>query len=287
MIECEGLVKIYSAGERKVMALEGLDLKVEEGEMMAVIGKSGSGKSTLLNIIGGLESPTAGSFCFLGRNLSSLKQGELEAYRRHTVGFVWQKSVRNLFYYMTALENVEVPMCFERCPKAKRRKRAKELLALVGMERYANRYPRELSGGEQQRVAIAVSLANEPKLLLADEPTGAVDTRTAETIMELFRGLNQKLGLTILIVTHDMSLARQVDRIVQIADGKVTTEQLRRSRAGFTDGGHEEYVVMDRAHRLQLRPELLAAAGIESSRVKVSVSGQKIIISHGETDGVQ
>ncbi len=298
MICCDGLVKIYMTDNRKVMALEGLDLTIADGEMMAIIGKSGSGKSTLLHIIGGLESPTAGSLLIDGRDISTMKEKEMVEYRRNTIGFVWQKSARNLFPYMTALQNVETPMCFGKGKTAEYRKRAKELLAAVGMEQHAHKFPRQLSGGEQQRVAIAAALANKPSILLADEPTGAVDTKTADQIFHLFHELNCSMGITIIIVTHDLSLADRVDRTVMISDGKISTEKIRKeSRADVlrkaqeadfrtlspqSNETHEEYSVMDKAHRLQLSEEVLEEAGIDSDKVKVEVVDGRIVISKPE-----
>lgn len=298
MISCEGLVKIYMTDNRKVMALEGLDLTIEEGEMMAIIGKSGSGKSTLLHMIGGLETPTAGSLLINGKDISSLKEKEMVTYRKSTVGFVWQKSARNLFPYMTALQNVETPMYFRKGNEKKRQKRALELLEAVGMEDHANKFPAQLSGGEQQRVAIAAALANEPSILLADEPTGAVDSKTADQIFSLFHKLNCELGITIVIVTHDMALADRVDRTVMISDGKISTEKIRKeSRAEVLrkaqeadfctlsvqdNETHEEYSVMDKAHRVQLSEEILEQARIDSNKVKVEVVDGKVVISKAE-----
>ena len=298
MISCDGLVKIYMTDNRKVMALEGLDLTIETGEMIAIIGKSGSGKSTLLNIIGGLETPTAGSLLVNGKDISALKEKEMVTYRRDTVGFVWQKSARNLFPYMTVLQNVEAPMYFRKGKEKERQKRALELLKDVGMSSHANKFPAQLSGGEQQRVAIAVALANQPSILLADEPTGAVDSKTADHIFSLFHKLNYEMGITVVIVTHDMALADRVDRTVLISDGKISTEKIRKEptrdilkqaqEADFRkiDIGdeqmHEEYSVLDKAHRLQLREEVLEAAGIESNKVKVEVVDGKVVISRVE-----
>lgn len=284
MINCESLVKIYEAGGHKVVALEGLDLHIREGEMMAIIGKSGSGKSTLLNIVGGLDTPTAGTFRLAGKDLSALTEKQLISYRRSTLGFVWQNSAKNLFSYMTAADNIRAVMCFDKVKPKERKERAFKLLQMVGMEKHANKFPAQLSGGEQQRIAIAVALANNPKILLADEPTGAVDSRTAGEIMALFRHLNESLNLTILIVTHDMALADSVSRIVMISDGKVSTEKIRKIAvtAGFGEEmaeSHEEFAVLDRANRLQLKEEFLDAAGIRSNKVKVEVENGKIVIS--------
>ena len=284
MINCESLVKIYEAGGHKVVALEGLDLHIREGEMMAIIGKSGSGKSTLLNIIGGLDTPTAGTFRLAGKDLTAFTEKQLTAYRKSTVGFVWQNSAKNLFAYMTAEDNIKAVMCLDKIKPKERRERARKLLQMVNMQQHADKFPAQLSGGEQQRIAIAAALANNPQILLADEPTGAVDSRTAGEIMALFRHLNETLNLTVLIVTHDMALADSVSRVVMISDGKVSTEKLKRktAAAGFgeeTAESHEEFAVMDRANRLQLKEEFLDAAGIHSNKVKVEVNDGKIVIT--------
>lgn len=299
MIQCDNLVKLYMSDNHKVMALEGLDLTIKDGEMMAIIGKSGSGKSTLLHIIGGLETPTAGTLRINGKDISTLTEKELVAYRKSTIGFVWQKSARNLFPYLTALQNVEAPMSFYPGKTKERRKRALKLLESVGMEKLADKFPNQLSGGEQQRIAIAVALANKPSILLADEPTGAVDTKTANRIFSLFHQLNQELGVTIVIVTHDMALANRVDRTVLISDGKISTEKIRRKSANEIraqvqnldlrhlageDNTHEEYSVLDKAHRLQLTEEVLEQAGISTNKVKVEVIDGKVIISKSDTN---
>ena len=290
MINCDGLVKIYETDDKKVMALEGLDLSVETGEMLAVIGKSGSGKSTLLNMIGGLETPTAGILTIDGKDISTYSEDEMVRYHRDKVGFVWQKSAKNLFPYLTVIQNVEAPMLFEKkvnhnnkkFDKSKKNKKcedkstnenyALELLRAVGMEKHKDKLPSQLSGGEQQRTAIAVALANKPDILLADEPTGAVDTKTADQIYELFHELNRKLGITIIIVTHDMALADRVDRTVLISDGKVSTEKLKERPA-------MEYTVLDKAHRIKLTDEMLVAAGIDSNKVRIDVQDGKLVIS--------
>ena len=286
MINCDGLVKIYETDDKKVMALEGLDLTVETGEMLAIIGKSGSGKSTLLNMIGGLETPTAGVLTIDGKDISTYSEAEMVRYRRGKVGFVWQKSAKNLFPYLTVLQNVEAVMMFENSGntdnlkhgeiikkiKDNNKSYALKLLNAVGLQEHKDKLPAQLSGGEQQRAAIAVALANKPDILLADEPTGAVDTRTADTIYELFHKLNKELGITIIIVTHDMALAGRVDRTVLISDGKVSTEKLKKHPA-------MEYTVLDKAHRIKLTDEMLEAAGIESNKVRVDVQDGRLVIS--------
>ena len=291
LINCDNVVKIYKTKDLEVMALQGLDFKVHEGELLAIIGKSGSGKSTLMNIIGGLEKPTAGSCSISGYNIHELSEKEMVTYRKKTVGFVWQKSARNLFPYLTATENIELPMGFSGRSGKEKRKRALMLLEMVGLSHKKNAYPAQLSGGEQQRVAIAVALANEPKILLADEPTGAVDTKTSNQIQDMFRKLNRELGITIIIVTHDPKLANKVDRVIMIADGKISTEKIIKQHYKeileaneesdeFFEDSHEEYSVLDKAHRVQLTDDMLEAAGIDSNKVKVSIVDGKIVISN-------
>lgn len=290
LIRCDSLVKIYKSEDVEVMALQGLDLEIKKGELMAVIGKSGSGKSTLMNMIGGLERPSAGKLYIDGKDLFTLNDSEMVEYRNKTVGFVWQKSSRNLVPYMTAVENIEVPMYFTKKGAEDMRKRALELLERVGMLHKKDAYPGQMSGGEQQRIAIAVAMANEPDILLADEPTGAVDSKTSNKIQDLFRSLNKELGITIIIVTHDISLANKVGRVVMISDGKISTEKIMkkeyRRAINLLDGesisgndSHEEYSVLDKARRLQLNEEMLEAAGINGNKVKVQVIDDKVVIS--------
>ena len=290
ILVCDGLVKIYKTEDIEVMALQGLDLEIGRGELVAVIGKSGSGKSTLLNMIGGLEKPTAGRIYVDGNDLFAMEESELVRYRQTTVGFVWQNSGQNLFPYMTAVQNVEAPMFFMKGNKKERRQKAMNLLKLTGIDHKADSYPPQMSGGEQQRVAIAVALACDPKVLLADEPTGAVDSKTSNMIQDLFRKLNEELGITIIIVTHDISLANKVSRVIMVSDGKISTEKIMKdeykkkldelSAENLAQvESHEEYSVMDKAHRVQLSEEFLEMAGIDSNKVKVEVKDGKIIIS--------
>ena len=290
MIVCDGLVKIYKTKTVEVMALQGLDMTVNKGELMAIIGNSGSGKSTFLNMVGGLMKPSAGSLHVDGKDLFSMSEKELVKYKRETVGFVWQKSSKNLFPYLTAVQNVEVPMEFsgERLSASRKRERALELLNMVGLSHRKDSLLHQMSGGEQQRVAIAIALANRPKLLLADEPTGAVDQKTSLMIQEMFRWLNRELGLTIVLVTHDISLSKKVDRVVMIRDGKISSERvtkqdyLQRMKAfesiELEEAVQEEFAILDRAGRVQLTEDILKQAGIEGNRVKVEVQDGKIII---------
>ena len=296
LINCDNLVKLYKTDEVEVMALQGLDMQIEKGELLAIIGKSGSGKSTLLNMLGGLEQPSAGRLYVDGKDLFSLSEKEMVEYRRKTVGFVWQNSGRNLFSYMNVMDNIMAVM--EEKDVKKKTARAAYLLEQVGLTNKAKAFPLQLSGGEQQRVAIAVALANEPKLLLADEPTGAVDQKTSKQIQALFRKLNEELGLTIIIVTHDLSLSEQVKRVVMISDGKIGTEKIMRkeyedalkasedkifSDHSFSeDDSHDEYAILDRAGRVQLTAAMREAAGIQSRKVKIRVEGKQIIITSEE-----
>lgn len=253
-IVCEDLFKIYKTAELEVVALRGLDLKVRRGELMAIVGASGSGKTTLLNILAGLDTPSAGRAFVGGRNLLTMSAGDLVEYRRRQVGFVWQQTGRNLIPYLTALQNVEVPLILDGVAPAAARARATELLAAVELADRAHHRPAQLSGGEQQRVSIAVALANNPPLLLADEPTGELDAISAEQVYEVFRALNRRYQVTVVIVTHDPDIAARVDRVVTIRDGRTSSELFRRveMRAGRPEIVHDEYVLVDAAGRLQI-----------------------------------
>ena len=292
IIRCDNLVKIYKTDETEVMALQGLDCEVRRGELMAIIGNSGSGKSTFLNMIGGLDRPTAGRLYVDGLDLFRLSDAELVKYKRDIVGFVWQNNARNLIPYLPAWQNVQVPMLFSHTePESK--KRAVELLELVGLGHKKLSRLGEMSGGEQQRVAIAIALANNPKLLLADEPTGSVDPQTAAYIFDTFKRLNEQLGITIVIVTHDLSVAEKVNRVVSIRDGKISSERvLKTDYAGKlkdiatldTSGQehftrHEEFAILDRNGRVQIPPEYLQEMGVEGNRVRLSMREGEVVIS--------
>jgi ABC-type lipoprotein export system ATPase subunit len=285
-IFCDNLVKIYKVADLEAVALQGLDLQVRHGELMAIIGNSGSGKSTLLNILGGLDRPSAGRVTVGGRDLLKMGEGQLVRYKREVVGFVWQQTARNMLPYLTAIENVQLPQVIAgRFGKAERMW-ADELLEVVGLTARKKHKLFELSGGEQQRVAIAIGLANKPPLLLADEPTGSVDTRTASTIFEMFRHIRDQYGTTIIIVTHDPKVMSTVDRVVAIRDGKTSTETIRRiaiDMADFAAGNirlgetHDEFVVLDGAGRLQIPREYLDKLEIKK-KVRIELEGDQIII---------
>ncbi|MGH3081413.1 MAG: ABC transporter ATP-binding protein, partial [Gaiellaceae bacterium] len=281
-IVCENLVKIYKVADLEVVALQGLDLLVEEGELIAIVGASGSGKSTLQNILGGVDLPTAGRVEVAGRELVTLTEHDRTLYRRRVVGFVWQQTARNLLPYLTAAENVELPMTLEGVGRSSRRQRVAELLELVGLAARADHRPDALSGGEQQRVAVAIALANGPSVLLADEPTGELDSDNANQLFETMRAVNRELGVTIVVFTHDPLVSEDVQRTIGIRDGRTATETLRR-RDGGDELVAEELAVLDRAGRLQLPSEYVAALGLER-RVRLVLEPGHIAI-HPHTDG--
>lgn len=290
MIECENLVKIYKTPDVEVLALQGLEVRIERGELMAIIGNSGSGKSTFLNMIGGLDRPSAGRLVVDGKDLFKMNERELVQYKRSTVGFVWQNNARNLLPYLTAWQNVQTPMLFEK--GAKKKQRALELLEMVGLSHKRNSRLNQLSGGEQQRIAIAIALANSPKLLLADEPTGSVDVKTGAYILDMFRDINRSTGLTIVIVTHDRLLAKKVNRVVTIRDGKISSERILKQSyldrlhdiTSFTDVKQvqDEYAILDRAGRVQLPRELLDQLELTGNKVRLELVDGRIVIEKPE-----
>ncbi|MGY0024104.1 ABC transporter ATP-binding protein [Streptomyces sp. YJ-C3] len=269
LISCDRLVRIFTTDGVEVQALQGLDLLVEEGELMALVGASGSGKSTLMNILAGLDEPTAGAARVAGYDLLTMGSKERLRYRREAVAFVWQQTARNLLPYLTAAQNVALPMQLRgrgALRRAKKDERARELLDLLGIGDCHDRRPEQMSGGQQQRVAIAVALANEPKVLLADEPTGELDSHTGEQIFAAFRTANEELGTTVVIVTHDQTVASEVRRTVAIRDGRTSTEVLRRTHVDAATGQESlvsrEYAMLDRAGRLQLPVEYTQSLGM-------------------------
>jgi ABC-type lipoprotein export system ATPase subunit len=272
-IVCEGLVKIYKVADLEVVALQGLELHVDAGELIAIVGASGSGKSTLQNILGGLDTPTAGTARVGNYDLASLSGRERSIYRREVVGFVWQQTSRNLFSYLSAQENVELPLVLAGMGGRDRGDIAAELLELVGMTDRARHRPHQLSGGEQQRVAIAIALANRPRVLLADEPTGELDTESADELFATLRSINEALGVTVIVLTHDPLVSTQVSRTVAIRDGRTSTETVRRAELA-EDGTHrvvaEEFALLDRAGRLQLPSEYVDALELER-RVRLAL----------------
>ncbi|MCR5754642.1 MAG: ABC transporter ATP-binding protein [Acetatifactor sp.] len=294
IIQADNLVKIYKSTDIEVVALQGLDLTVEQGEMMAIIGSSGSGKSTFLNMLGGLDRPSAGKLYVDGKNLFSMTEKELVEYKRSTVGFVWQNNGRNLLPYLSAYENIMMPM--ELMSNKEKRERADMLLDLVGLSHKKNNRMQEMSGGEQQRIAIAIALANSPKVLLADEPTGSVDTKTSNHIFDIFRRMNQELGVTIVIVTHDVSLSKKVQRVAAIRDGKISSERILKEdfaeRVKNTDttldwheaDSQDEFAILDKAGRIQLPRELLDAMELKSNKIRVLSENGRIILENPDKE---
>jgi ABC-type lipoprotein export system ATPase subunit len=278
-IECADLVRIFSAEGVEVQALQGLTLSVERGELTAIVGASGSGKSTLLAILSGLDVPTAGRASVAGHDLLSMSTRERTLYRRRTVGFVWQQTARNLLPYLTAAENIAMTLSVARTPVRSRGPRVTELLELLGIEGMRDRLPAQMSGGQQQRVAIAVALANDPEVLFADEPTGELDEGNSQVVFDAMRAVNEQLGVTVLIVTHDQDVSAQVRRTVQIRDGRTSTEVLRSTRTdqfGVEQQHAQEYAVLDRVGRMQLPQEYLTRLNMRD-RVRLEL----------ETDHVQ
>jgi ABC-type lipoprotein export system ATPase subunit/bifunctional DNA-binding transcriptional regulator/antitoxin component of YhaV-PrlF toxin-antitoxin module len=286
IITCENLVKIYKIADMEILALQGLDLTVQQGELMGIVGVSGSGKSTLMNVLGGLVRPSAGKVLVDGHDLLKLSDSAVNKYRREKVGFIWQQGARNLIPYLSALENVEMPMMLAGRGGKKTRSRAEELLDMVGLNERKHHYLSEMSGGEQQRVAIAVSLANEPAILLGDEPTGELDSTTSLAVYDAFRTLNQELGITILIVSHDPTVAKHVDRVMAIRDGKAASETVRRRRPNgdgpvaevHEEEEHfEELVVLDSVGRLQVPKNYRDSLNI-TNRVRMELMDDGVMI---------
>jgi ABC-type lipoprotein export system ATPase subunit len=290
LVLCDNLVKIYKVADLEVVALQGLDLEVAPGEMMAIVGVSGSGKSTLLNILSGLDVPSAGRCIVDGNDLTRLNEAQRIRYRRFVVGHIWQQSGRNLLPELSIAENIALPQILGGVNSAERTRRAHDLLEHIDMEHMAKKRPDQLSGGEQQRVAIAVALANQPKLLLADEPTGELDSVTAGEIFALMRTLNRDLGLTIITVTHDVALATVVDRTIAIRDGRTSTETVRREAPleaveshaagasaiiGLPSETHRESVLIDRVGRLQLPKDALERIPF-NGRAEVRITGDHV-----------
>ena len=282
MIECDDLVKIYKTRDTEVMALRGLDIIVDHGEFVVIIGASGSGKSTLLNMLGGLDKPTMGKLTVNGHDMLKMSPSAMDVYKRETTGFIWQNNARNLVPYLTARENVEL---IGKMSGKSNKSYAAELLEMVGLTKRKNNKLTEMSSGEQQRVATAIALINKPKLLLADEPTSAVDTKTTALMMDMFVNLQKQLDLTIVIVSHDPDVAKNVDRVISIRDGKTSSEFLKTTNIAelrnFTEDTEEqiELAVVDRSGRLQIPEEYLKRLSIEKrEKVRVEIEDEKIVI---------
>ncbi|WP_405706655.1 ABC transporter ATP-binding protein [Streptomyces xanthophaeus] len=289
-IVCDRLVRIFSTDGVEVQALQGLELTVAQGDLVALVGASGSGKSTLLNILAGLDVPTAGKATVGGYDLLEMSAKDRLRYRREAVGFVWQQTARNLLPFLTAAQNIALPMQLRgRGPRGaagRRAQRVAELLEALEIPDLAGRRPAELSGGQQQRVAIAVAMANDPAVLLADEPTGELDSETGSAIFEAFRTMNRELGATVVIVTHDPLVAGEVRRTVAIRDGRTSSEVLRRTvtdEHGAESVSEREYVMLDRTGRVQLPQKFLEALGMEH-RVAVDLAADRIEVRRDDAD---
>jgi ABC-type lipoprotein export system ATPase subunit len=291
LVTCDNLIKIYKVDDLEVVALQGLDLEVAQGEMIAIVGASGSGKTTLLNLLGGLDAPTAGRVVVAGHDLARLNEEQRTRYRGLIVGHVWQQSGRNLLPDLTIADNVDLPQILKGVRASRYKRRTRELLEIVGLAGMAKKKPDQLSGGEQQRVALAIALANEPSLLLADEPTGELDSTTTQEIIAFMRQLNKKMGVTILIVTHDVAVASVVDRTLAIRDGRTSTETVRRNQPlaatsseegasaiiGLPGETYQESIFIDRVGILQLPAEAMELVPLRG-RADVHIAGDHVEI---------
>ncbi|MBP3448606.1 MAG: ABC transporter ATP-binding protein [Clostridia bacterium] len=224
MIELKDIYKIYSDGDSEIRALDGVNLHVKEKEFVSIIGQSGSGKSTAMNIIGCLDIPTSGTYLLNGEDVSKMGEYELSSIRSRTLGFIFQQY--NLIPKLSVFENVELPLIYKRIEPKERRERVEHALEKVGLLDRMKKYPKQLSGGQQQRVSIARALAGDPKLILADEPTGALDSKTGIEVLEFIKQLNREDGTTIVLITHDNSIAYQADRVVKLQDGKIISDEV-------------------------------------------------------------
>ncbi|MEO8899542.1 MAG: ABC transporter ATP-binding protein [Candidatus Dormibacter sp.] len=280
LVDCEGVVHIYKAEKLEVVALQGLDLVVEAGEMVAIAGRSGSGKTTLMNILAGLETPTAGVVRVGGHDLSRLSSAEREQYRRETVGYVLQHAMGNVAPYLTALENVEAAALTG--PSRDRSRMCAELLERLGLGDRLLRRPAELAGHETQRLALAIALANRPRLLLADEPTAELDTASAAHLLADLTDVLREQDAAAVIVTHDPQLETYVDRVVMIRDGRTSSERRWVEREGELI--HDELAIMDRAGRIQLPRAYVERLGL-SGRVRLHLDADRISILRSEEGG--
>jgi ABC-type lipoprotein export system ATPase subunit len=286
VIFCDRLVRIFSVSGVETQALQGLDLQIAAGELTALVGASGSGKSTLLNILAALDQPTGGQAVVAGHDLLTMGTADRLAYRRSTVGFIWQQTSRNLLSHYTAAENIALPMKLAGADRAARRQRPAELLELLDLSDCADQLVGELSGGQQQRVAVGVALANQPRVLLADEPTGELDSETAAGVFAALRTANAELGVTVLIVTHDDMVSEHVRRTIAIRDGRISTEVIRRTHTdehGQEAEVAQEYSVLDRAGRLQLPGEFVSALGLRD-RVRLALEPDHVGVWPGQPE---
>ncbi len=273
-VVCAGLVHIYKTADVEVFALQGLDMTLDDGEVVAIVGASGSGKTTLMNVLAGVQTPSAGQARVAGWDLGSLSGGARDAYRRDVIGYVWQSAALNLTPELTADENLQLPLLAAGKSRADRRSRANELIESFGLAGRRDHLPAEMSGGEQQRLALGVAVANRPRVLLADEPTAELDRASARHVLESIRALRDREGTTVVMVTHDHEVEHHVDRILRIRDGRTSTE---------TTAGAGELLILDPAGRLQLPRSVLDAARL-GARVRVRAEGRRVIIESPEDE---
>jgi ABC-type lipoprotein export system ATPase subunit len=283
LVDCAGVVHIYRSGDQEVVALQGLDLTVDAGEMVAIVGRSGSGKTTLMNVLAGVLRPSAGRAVVCDTDVGQMEEGERSRFRRRLVGYIFQDPSANLTPDLSAIDNAQLPAAGAGMPWRQRRDRARDVLELLGLGHRAGQRPSELSTGEQQRLALAVALANQPRLLLADEPTATLDRATAQQILDDLRRIQRDTGTTIVVVTHDPAVERFADRVMGIRDGRTSTETrwLPAAEGGGTLA--DEYVVLDRAGRLQLPRAHVEELGLKG-RVRVRLEEGRIVILPGDAD---
>ena len=275
MVECHNLIKIHKQGNLEVVALQGLDFVMEEGEFVSIVGKSGAGKSSLLRILAGLDRPSAGEASVHGVDLANITQSRLVSYYRQDVGFLWQDFTRNLLPYLSSIENVELPMLLAGVRRRERRRRSEALLEATGLRSQAHAKIHRMSGGQQQRLALCVALALAPRLLLADEPTGELDTETSLEMYELLRRMSHEGGLTVLVVTHDVAMAKRSDRVVRLADGRMATQRM---------GSDVELLSIDGRGMVQIPRDMLLEAGI-GEHVLAQVVEDGLLLRRDEAEG--
>jgi len=285
-VNCVGLFKIFKTSDLEVVALRGLELTVNYREIVAIVGASGSGKSTLLNILAGYDFPSAGSVQVGSHNLLQMTEQEAVIYRRYEVGFIWQQANQNLFPYLSAIENIQLPMMVSNMSRNERQNKSEHLLEMVGLTNRRNHKPIELSGGEQQRVSIAVALSNSPSLLLADEPTGELDEESGHDVLDLMNTINREIGTTIIIVTHDPLIYSSVNRAITIKDGKTSTEidqsVLFRRKEKKIPSRINEYLLIDSSGNVQIPKEILSDSEL-GRRVRIGKTSKgKITLESNE-----
>ncbi len=281
LVDCSNVVHVYRTGDLEVVALQGLDLTVAAGEMVAIVGRSGSGKTTLMNVLAGLETPSAGRVRVGGFDLRQMTDQQRRTYQRRMVGYLWQNVQVNLAPELDALDNVQLPLLGAGWSRRDRFQRAQHLLGTLGLSERRHHFPAELSAGQQQRLGLAVALANQPRLLLADEPTGQLDGATSRAVLDDLRRLQGELGTTVVMVTHDRRVEDYVGRVLLIRDGRTSTETRLLGEPGRRTA--DELVILDPAGRLQLPPAFVEGLGLRG-RVRVRLEGDRVVILPVESE---